>query len=81
MCPRTTECDCEIVYWWPLKAGCKIKYAPAPGYKCKCTNRWNVCCDGVDDNSECANSEEKGCNGCKDKDCCSTKGDCSGYRE
>ena len=64
------NCSCDLV----LNLGCVINEPTPPGYKCEC-ERYSFYCNGRA--QKCKSEEEYGCNGCKEKECCT--GDCGGY--
>ena len=65
------DCSCDLV-----PGGCVINKPTPPGYKCFCVfSSMFLCCNGVA--QECADKEDYGCDGCKEKRCCA--GNCKGY--
>ena len=47
---------------------CRISEPPPPGYKCYCYIAFIGTCNG--EARKCKSKEEKGCHGCKEKECC-----------
>ena len=69
------DCSCDYVPI-DLGGGCVISKPTPPGYKCQCflIDLFEVC-NGFA--RECADKQDYGCDGCKEKRCC--EGNCKGY--
>ena len=56
-------------------SGCEIVEEAPKGYRCDCTYEYGYTCAGAA--KRCHSEDSAGCNGCKEKECCT--GDCDGY--